>query len=75
MKATTVSFRDCCEYCYLPFNQGNHEHCLERLRHLRLESKDEQQAVRRQVRFLESKRCARGLARRAERRLAKVAKS
>jgi len=48
-----------CEYCFRPYGQGDHTHCLKRLRHLRYEAKAEARELQRHVRFLSGKRYAR----------------
>lgn len=45
-----------CVYCGYPFGQGEHEHCLKRIRHLRLIDKGDQREMQRQMAFLGSKR-------------------
>lgn len=56
-----------CAYCNYPYGQGDHAHCLKRLRHVHYYAKQDAAEVQRHIRFLVSVRYARSVVKKCER--------
>jgi len=67
MPTERLKLSSLCEYCFRPYGQGDHAHCLKRLRHVRYEAKAEAAEVQRHIRFLVSVRYARSAVKKCER--------
>jgi len=67
MPTERLKLSSLCEYCFRPYGQGDHTHCLKRLRRLRYEVKCEMAEVQRHIRSLVSVRYARSAVKKCER--------
>ena len=67
MPTERLKLSSLCAYCFRPYGQGDHAHCLKRLRHVRYEAKAEAAEVQRHIRFLVSVRYARSAVKKCER--------
>ena len=67
MPTERLKLSSLCEYCFRPYGQGDHAHCLKRLRHVRYEAKAEAAEVQRHIRFLMSVRYGRSAVKKCER--------
>ena len=67
MPTERLKLSSLCEYCFRPYGQGDHAHCLKRLRHVRYEAKVEAAECQRHIRFLVSVRYARSAVKKCER--------
>ena len=53
---TRLGLKTLCLYCGFPMGQGDHAHCLKRIRRLRFLEKPDQREMKRQITYLASKR-------------------